>query len=195
MIYFGFFVNPVRVMMNGNQNNDLFSSHHMTWKSRVFVSIMMLCLAFVGLVLTDTKQDGSWEYWRIVAVIYALLSLGLSMYVRKTSAKQFLLTIWHEVLHWSGLLFSVFIVSVMVQSGLVSRFLASIQMLNLLALATFLAGVYIEKMYLFVGILIGLFALGLAFLQKYLFFLMLPLTIFFAVALVWWIKTKEHAKQ
>jgi hypothetical protein len=146
-------------------------------KLRFAVALLMLALGFLGVVLTDIESDGAWHYWRALAVIYAALSLALSLYLKHQGLKASLFTIWHEIAHWLGLILAISVVSYFVNIGLISRFVASLQILPLLALATYLAGIYIEMSFIPIGISLGCFAVGIAFLDQYLYNILIPLTL------------------
>lgn len=168
-----------------------FPAHH-PWRVRLFVGLFMCLLAVIGMIITDIKQNGAWNYWRIISVLFALLSMGLSFYLRHHQWKDSVITIWHEIFHWMGLILAVFLVSVIVQLGIMGRFEASLQVLILLSFATYLAGVYIEKTFLFIGVLLGLFALGLSFVSIYLYSMVIPLAILVVIALILFVRKKSH---
>jgi hypothetical protein len=102
-------------------------------------------------------------------------------------------TIWHEVLHWGGLLVAVYVVSLLISIGLMSRFLAGLQVLSLLALATFLA-IYIEPTFILTGIVLGLFVVAIAFIKEYMFGILL-LGIAIAAVLTFWVSRRKHKKK
>lgn len=162
------------------------------WKWRFIVGIAMFALAFIGVALTVLKQEMSWNYWRILACLFALMSLGLSFYLKKTQESEAVITLWHEIFHWLGLIFSIGLLSNMVRLGVLSPFSASLQALVLLSLATFLAGVYIEKTFIFIGILMGLFALLLSYISIYSYLLFIPLALAFFIGFYWFIRKKSH---
>ncbi len=66
----------------------------------------------------------------------------LSWHVKKKGWRTTLVTLWHEAAHWAGLIASIFIAAYFVRIGMIGRFEASLLTLLLLALATYLAGVY-----------------------------------------------------
>jgi hypothetical protein len=146
-------------------------------KLRLIVALLMLALGFIGVIVTDIKRDGAWDYWRFLCIFYALISLGLSWGLRKKGWKTTVLTIWHEVAHWAGLFAAIFICSYFVRIGLISRFEASLLTLLLLAFATYLAGIYTEPTLILIGIVLGSFAAMLGFLDEYLYNILLPITI------------------
>lgn len=151
---------------------------------RIIAALAMIILGFIGVIITDIVKNGAWTYWQLLCIVYALISLLLSWHVKRKGWKTSVLTIWHELAHWTGLIGSVFIVSYFVEIGLVSRFIASLLSLLLLTLATYLAGVYIETTLIFVGVILGIFALGIAFTTQYIYSILLPLIIVAAIILV-----------
>lgn len=135
------------------------------WKARFGIFLMMTLLAFIGLVFTYFYREHAWQYWRLMAAVFALLCLGLSFYVRRQNERDGI-SIWHEILHWAGLAGSICIVSFLVKLGIVGNFEAALIVLTLLSLATFLAGVYTEISFVVIGALLGAFVIGLAYLFK-----------------------------
>ncbi|MCI5052668.1 MAG: hypothetical protein MRY21_05990 [Simkaniaceae bacterium] len=151
----------------------------------------MLVLSFLGLVVADVKTDGAWVYWRWMVPIFAVLCLWLSWYLRRKGHSLSIVKVYHEVLHWVGLIVSVYLVTLFVEIGVMNRLDASLVVITMLALTTFLAGIYIEVTYVVVGIILGLFAAGAAFAEAYLYTVMLPVLIF-GIILVTWVVHRLH---
>ncbi len=169
--------------------------HKHPWKARLFVALFMLLMAFSGLVVSDVKQDGAWTYWRIMVPCFALICLWLSWYLRRSGKHPLSpVKIWHEMLHWLALIICVYLVSMFVQMGVMGKVDASLVVMTLLALTTFIAGIYVEATFMVIGIALGLFALGAALAIAYLYTVMLPITIVIAIILVWMIhrSRKKH---
>ena len=152
---------------------------------RLMVAVIMLGLSFIGLVVSDIRQNGAWNYWRVMVPIFAVLCLFLSWYLRHKQKIISPTTIWHELLQWFGLALAVYLVSIFVNIGLIGRFEAGLIVLTMLGLNTFITGIYIESTFFVIGILLGLFAAGAALLAAYIYTIMLPITIGVAVLLVW----------
>lgn len=167
---------------------------HWGWKVRLFVGLIMLMLGFIGLVITNAEKEGAWDYWRWTACIYAALSLALNWHLKKIGWKKELVTVWQEILHWSGLMLAIWLISYVVHIGLQNRFEASLEVLILLALATYLAGIYMETSFIFIGLLLGLFAAGLAFFDEYLYGIVIPLTLLVIGALLWESNRSRHIR-
>ena len=164
------------------------------WGARLAVALAMLVLAFLGMIVTDVKSTGGFDYWKWVIPVYALLALWLSWYVRRKSEVFRSVTLGHEVLHWIGLIAAVFMVSFFVHLGLISRFIAGLFDLTLLALAVFLAGVYIESTFFLIGIVLGLFAAFAAAFIEYLYAFVVLILIAGGViiAIMVWLSHKKH---
>ena len=162
------------------------------WLARLIISMTMLILALIGLILSDVYQDGSWNYWRIMVPVFAGLCLWLSWYLRRKEHSMSIAKVWHEIVHWFGLFIAVYLVSLFVNVGLLGRFEGGIVVITLLALTTFIAGVYIEMTFAIIGILLGVFSAAAAFLQVYLYSVMIPVTLVVAAFLFWFIYQQKH---
>ena len=162
------------------------------WKARLGVGILMLVLAFIGMVLTDTRAQGGWGYWKWIVPVYALLALWLSWYVKWQQQTVRAITIGHEVLHWVGLILSIFMVSYLVHLGTISRFIAGIFQRILLSLSVFLAGIYIESTFIVVGVVLAIFALLTALLVQYIYVVVSVVVAAILIAGAWiWISHKR----
>lgn len=154
------------------------------WKARLIVALLMLLLAFLGMVVTDVRSTGGWDYWKKIVPVYAVLALWLSWYVKRKTQTISPIMLWHELLHWFGLIAAVYLISYYVHLGIMSRFIAGLFQLTLLSLGVFLAGIYIEATFLFIGIMLGLFALLAAVVVEYLYAFIIPLLILSAGLIV-----------
>lgn len=154
----------------------------------------MLALAFIGLVFTNVSHDKGWIYWKWVSPVYGLLALWLSWYLRRKKEVVSTIQLWHELLHWVGLILSVFLVSEFVDIGILSRFLASLNVLTLLTLSIFLAGVYIEISFLPLSFFLGFFTWGVAWMEQYLYLLLIPVALI-VIAVSFWISRRRRQHQ
>ena len=82
----------------------------------------MLCLAFLGVAITDIRTTGGWDYWKWVVPVYAMLALWLSWHVKRQKQTINPITIWHELLHWAGLILCIFMVSHLYPKNLLCEF-------------------------------------------------------------------------
>ena len=167
--------------------------HSHPWRARVIVTLLMVILGFIGLVITDISKVHAWTYWRLMVPVFAILCLGLSWYLRKGQHVVRITTIWHEILHWIGLGLSVYLVDLFVRIGIMGRFEAALMVLTLLSLTTFLAGLYVDVTFVAIGILLGAFVAGAAYLEEYLYSIFLPITLG-AVIVLFLIIHRSHRK-
>lgn len=167
------------------------------WSARLIVSGAMLVFAFIGMVVTDVKSVQSFSYWKWVVPVFAIMALGLSWYIRRKQEVFSPVTLGHEFLHWAGVVGAVFVVSYFVSLGLISRFIEGLFDLILLSLGVFLAGVYIEKTFLFVGIILSIMAILSAAAVQYIYAFTVPLFLgaIFIVVLMIWISKKKRKDQ
>jgi len=156
---------------------------HKRWKARLLVCLLMLALAFIGLVVMDLHPNGYWIYSRIMAGLYAILSLWLFWYLHRGQHKVHGSTIWHQMLHWLGLLLAVYLTSIFVSTGVMGSTQAGLVTLTLLSLTIFLAGVYTDTSFMLIGITLAVFAAGAAMIQAYLSALMIPVILVAALVI------------
>lgn len=172
-------------MGTDDENEIVIQKHHDHWKMRLMVGLTMLILSFIGLIVSDIRQDGAWTYWRWMVPIFAILCLFLSWYLRRKQKIITASTIWHELIQWFGLILAVYLVSLFIHIGLMGRFQGGLVVLTLLSLNVFITGIYIEATFFVIGVLLGLFAAGAALLAEYLYTIMLPITVGVGALLVW----------
>ncbi len=159
--------------------------HSSRFKVPFILGGIMLLLGFLGVVLTNVRKDGAWIYWQYVVFIFAILSLGYNIYSKGKEWRSTIYTFWHELLHWVGLLLCILLLSFMVRIGIISRFLASLEVLTLLALTTYLIGVYFDKIFIGIGIVLGLFAASVALFEQYLYLIIIPLIVVALLLIIW----------
>lgn len=168
------------------------------WEARLCVGILMLLMAFFGMVVTDVRSGmGAWDYWKWAVGVYAILALWLSWYIRRQQETISPITLGHELLHWVGVIATVFMVAFFVNLGLASRFLAGIIDLTILSLGVFLAGVYIEPTFLFIGLVLGAFAILSAVVVQYLYAIVVPIVLgaMIVLGLMIWLSNQKETKK
>jgi hypothetical protein len=163
------------------------------WEARLFVALTMLILAFVGIILTDLRKTGNWEYWNWIVPIYAALALWLSWYMRRKTAEIKKISLWHEVLHWLGAFGAVILIDLYAHMGLMSQSLSSLSILTLLAFNVFTLGIYMEPTFLLIGLVLGLFAAVVAFALKFLYVITIP-TLFIGITIISYMVWHSHKR-
>lgn len=129
----------------------------------------------------DMHPRSYWLYSRLMAIVFAFLSISMFWYTHRGQHRNITSMILHQMLHWLGLLLSIYLVDVFVNSGIIGTTAAGLITLTLLALATYLSGVYSNPSFMLIGIVLGLFAAGAALIQAYLSVVMIPVILITAV--------------
>lgn len=144
------------------------------WWARLCVAVLMLLLAFTGIIVTDLESSGGWAYWKWIIPINAALALWLSWYERRQKETISPITLGHEALHWLGLFGVIVLLEVYVEMGLLGRFLASLIALTVLSFTIFTIGIYVEWAFILTGLILAIFALVVALAVKFLYAITIP---------------------
>ncbi len=149
------------------------------WRARIIIGIIMLALAFIGLVINDLEHHGDWTYWRVMAPLYAVLSIWLTYYLRKSDddPKLSLNNIWRQIVHWIVLFVAIFIITLFVNSGLVGRLEGGLVVLVLISMVTFNVGLYFDSTLMLIGFVLGLFSVAAGLIEAYLSIILAPVII------------------
>ena len=123
--------------------------HH--WKLDGITLAVMLGLSLIGLAVTQGAPNGAWECWLLIVLAYAGISIWRAINNKRAEGST-----WSKIkkplLHWASLLVTFKVLVMLEQTNLMSRDAASDCSLLVLALASFLAGVHFDRLYLFVGV-------------------------------------------
>ncbi|HLD17266.1 MAG TPA: hypothetical protein VJB02_06115 [Coxiellaceae bacterium] len=162
------------------------------WKARFIVSVIMLGLALLGLVVTDFRPTGTWDYWRLMVPVYAILTISLSWYLRhKAHIPLRGKTIGQDVLQWVGLFTAVYLLSLLVDAGIMGRMPAGFVVLTMLALTLFWAGIYVDASFMLIGITLGFLVAAAGLVTAYLSVIMIPVVIV-ALIIILFIVRRTH---
>lgn len=145
------------------------SHSHLKWQ--LFICTAMLALALLGLMVLYFYPQGYWTYSRIMALLYAALSVGLFLV---SNRQHVFATFWHQMLHWLGLLLAILVLMIYVRTGVISTLQAGLVTLLLLGFSIFLAGIYISPFLMLLGGILGVIAVVAAYIQAYLLIIIVP---------------------
>lgn len=151
------------------------------WKTRLVVCAIMLLLALVSAFLMDVHAKGYWLYSQILCVVYAVLSLFLYWQNNRGDRRHYRTTIWHQLLHWVGLLTVLYIIYLFVRAGVVGNTGAGVLTMLLLAYTLYSVGLYSDMLLIFVGIALAAIAICYALIQSYLTLIIVPVIIVIAL--------------
>jgi len=170
-------------MVNAMDKKDTFLQRHY-WKIHAIIAFILILFSFVGVLLTNFMPTFVWKYWNISIPIFALLCIGLNWADNRSRPYAFKLLL-QEVLHWSGILLTIYLVSIFVHYGLISNIDAGLFVLTLLALGTFMAGIYLNKTFYIISFVQALFVCSTIFFIKYLILISIILVVIFLLLLFW----------
>lgn len=148
-------------------------------------------MSFLGVILTNFSPNIVWKYWNISIPIFALLCIILNFADKRTESTT-LKSFIQEILHWGGILLTIYVVSIFVHYGLISNIDASLFVLTLLALGTFMAGIYLNKTFFIISFIQALFVCGIIFFIKYMIIISIILIVALFFLLLW---RARHSKK
>jgi hypothetical protein len=137
------------------------------------ICLVMLALALIGLVVMNFYPAAFWKYSLWMAFLYAVMSIGMFLYTHR-GQDLFFSTVWHQLLHWLGMLLAIMVIFTFVRTEVITSIQAGMVMLMLLAFSIFLAGVYADPFFMIIGLVLGVFAVAASYIHAYLPLLMIP---------------------
>jgi hypothetical protein len=125
--------------------------------------IVMIVVATVAVAWTDLRPPTSHLVWRAVAVLYA----GIAVWrVWAQAGPRRWRATGVQLLHWLVFLLAMFVIEVPVVFDALNDISRGILLLLLLALATFLDGLYVDWRFCLVGALLGIGVVVVAFFNQ-----------------------------
>jgi hypothetical protein len=125
--------------------------------------IVMIVVATVAVAWTDLRPQTSHLVWRGVAVLYAAIAIWRVWAHDRINR-------WRatgvQLLHWLVFLLAMFIIEVPIVFDALNDISRGILLLLLLALATFLDGLYVDWRFCLVGALLGIGVVAVAFFNQ-----------------------------
>ena len=114
--------------------------------------LLMIVWAVCGLAYTDIYPDNSIMFWQVTTVVFAVIAV-IRVYHEGGPGRHVLAL--KQVAHWGAFLVAMILLHIHFVTDLVSGDLLGIAMMTLLALATFLDGVYVDWRFCIVGAVLG----------------------------------------
>lgn len=153
--------------------------------------LVLMVLSMIGIGYTDYSALGSTWFWKLMAPLFGITCV-ISEWPRSTN-KRYL--VWTQVLHWGALYGTMELVfSHLVEARLDAPIIGLILML-LLALTTFLAGIYIGWRICLVGIFLAIGTLMAAFLESIIWLALLAALAIIVIAILWTRFSPMHGKE
>lgn len=137
--------------------------------------IVMLSMAVFGIGLVTFTGQPVGLYWEILTIVFC----GLCIYVgwRNTvDRRDRIKLVWTQMLHWTAFLAAMWLIYTPTMRALVDVNATGLNLMVLLALGTFVAGVHAEAWQIcVVGLILALFVPAMAIVQRASLFIMVAL--------------------
>jgi len=143
--------------------------------------LVLIALSFIGIGYTDYSAAGSIWFWKLLVPLFGVTCI-VSEWHRNTDKRR---VIWTQALHW-GALYGVMelVFSHLIEARLDAPIIGLILML-LLALTTFLAGIYIGWPLCLVGIFLATGTIMAAFLESIIWLALFAALVTIVIAMLW----------
>ncbi|MFO0948424.1 MAG: hypothetical protein U1D30_21300 [Planctomycetota bacterium] len=159
-------------------------SSRIQWKTQIIIALVLCALGVVGLGLMDFSPNYSEHYWYFALPVFVLTSIYLGWESAKRRGENPRIEMRRQIFHWLGFFFALNLILVFLHAGTIERNVAGPVSLVLLALTCYLAGIHFEPAFIIVGILLALAAATAAYLEEYLFIILVIAFLLLGVVLV-----------
>lgn len=157
--------------------------------------IVMLSMAVLGIGLVTFTGEPSGFYWELLTPVYCGLCIHVGWRHADTRQEKIKL-IWTQILHWLAFLAAMWLIYSPTMRSLVDVNATGLNLMTLLALATFVAGVHAEAWQIcVVGLILAIFVPAMAMVQRTsLFFIVALLGLSFIAASIYLTAHSERRK-
>jgi hypothetical protein len=155
-------------------------------RANLVTFMLLVLLSVIGVGITDYSPADAHRYWIFMVFVCAVTSIlaGISQPRRKQNMRS-LSWISVQVLHWSACIAAVLIVYSLVHTGRINNADAGLILLLLLALTVFLNGAQVGPYFYLLGALLGLMTVTMAYIEQYIWFILIAAVIVMIVAIYW----------
>lgn len=134
--------------------------------------IVMLSMAVLGIGLVTFTGEPVGLYWELLTPVYCAICIYVGWRHAPTRHERIKL-IWTQILHWAAFLVAMWLIYSPTIRILVDANATGLNLMTLLALATFVAGVHAEAWQIcVVGLILAIFVPAMAFIQRSSLFLL-----------------------
>jgi hypothetical protein len=129
-------------------------------------------LSCIGVALTDMDPTISHWYWLAMVPIVGLACLSIEWSHLRHQGMTWARVLRTQILYWGALLVAVQLVYLLVNAGRINFESAGLVILLLLALTTFVQGIYADSRFCVVGLFLGLSLVIMTYVDEYLWILL-----------------------
>lgn len=145
--------------------------------------VILILLAIVGMAYTDVSPQRSIWYWQALAPVYCLVCIASQW--RQVGIGKRIRLVATQLLHWGVFLVTMRLVFLPVVQRNLDNTVTGLILLHLLALSTFLAGIYVDWRLAVVGVALALGLVAIAFFQQSAVYIVLLIVGLVVTAVVW----------
>jgi len=157
--------------------------------------IIMLSMAVVGIGLVTFTGEPIGFYWELLTIIYCGLCILVGWRHAPTQPERIKL-VWTQVLHWAAFLAAMWLIYTPTMRALIDVNATGLNLMVLLALGTFVAGIHAEAWQIcVVGLILALFVPAMAIIQRSSLFIMVALLGIIFVAVSLWMTFHAHRRE
>jgi len=154
------------------------SGRHLTDLVTLFV---LLGCSFVGVAITNISPASSHTYWMAMVPVFFIASLVTEWPNIRNGRYPWKTVLWNHSLQWLALLAAAQMVFVIQQIGRLNNETTGLILLLLFALSTFVAGIRMGWVFRLAGIFLAAGLLVLAYIERYLWVLILVAILMLAI--------------
>jgi hypothetical protein len=149
--------------------------------------LTLIALSTIGIGITNSWPVESFWFWAAMVPVFGLTSIYLGWSKARQRGEGVARIIRIQVLHWVGLLAALFLIYYLLDpTGRIDYNQLAFITLLALALTTFLAGVHFDWRFMVVGIILGLAVAGAAFLEQFIWVIIIPIVAAIGLVVFWW---------
>ena len=149
--------------------------------------LSLIALSTIGIGITNFWPVESFWFWAAMVPVFGLTSLYIGWSKARARGEGVTRIIRIQVLHWVGLLAALLLIYYLLDpTGRIDYNQLALTTLLALALTTFLAGVHFDWRFMVVGIILGLAVAGAAFLEQFIWVIIIPIVAAIGLAVFWW---------
>lgn len=156
--------------------------------------IVMLSMAVLGIGLVTFTGDPHGFYWALLTPIYC----GICIYIgwpHAPTKNERIKLIWTQILHWAAFLAAMWLIYSPAMRSLVDVNATGLNLMTLLALATFVAGVHASAWQIsIVGLILAGFVPAMALIQRTSLFIIVALMGIIFILISLYATTHSHRK-
>jgi hypothetical protein len=155
--------------------------------------VAVLVLAIFGVAYTNIAHQPLTGYWEFLAVVMAALCV-FTQWDKTPDRKARMTLIWMQALHWIAILVMMNVVLLSGVQNMLPAPAASLVLLTLLAVGTFLAGVnFLSFRICFLGVAMAASVPAIAWLKQSALFLVLGAALLIGLGIAFWPRQTDDA--